>query len=775
MAARNPARSDAELLETLQRLVRDPTEGSLEALTDLAMEAGLVAHDAPMGSGLEHRVRIDGSARAERQWRLGDLELSRKLPGRGGKYMRLRVSWIAVEIDYDWAPPGTLPHQTARRPRRTGAKGDWAARNGASLSYGDSPLTLGGSYSVGPRAEVYMNEVEGFSTPEIAQAVAYGRALIVLLMFRDLPTTGSGNPAVVRDALIEAIVDAMPIVVTRNPARSNPPRSSAEVIEAVTRIISDPTAESREAMVDLALEHGLVDHDAPLGTQHERVETTPTWEVEQGWLHCDVDTAAMPETMAGDRQVECQWAALTESASGVDSYTARNFAVVINPRTGAGDTNPFARDILSPISGFSTLDVAAVVAYGRALIVTALAKFDLVAWVNSHMEDGEYRGRSTGITSILRDGMAELLLEHMPRVFAKNPARANPERSLDETIATIAALVRDPEPHGLEALADLAIEAGLVDPTNPRGLVTGQSDGYVTGDDYRFGTLRWQRSAVSMLVVANWSALTEPREGPFAARNEVIIFTPGGGRGTVHPTAPRKAVSHPAIAEVSRLSSIDIAATVAYGRALLVIALAKRTTKRTMMNMATELRDLIGEHMPDPIQRNPSHRRNPSTAPDRDDAISKYKEFTRYDPDKVGDFPASFAIPRRVHCMGDAKWVTYRSDKVDPETLKAPRDPVDYIHEHDPGVKVYVCRGELDTDTPDFLVDCTALVLLGACTGFGFVYKSGAESEAVGERPYPELYTIPSGKALLVVQSKKEILAIMWGGDLGVEGRGIVG
>jgi len=39
----------------------------------------------------------------------------------------------------------------------------------------------------------------------------------------------------------------------------------------------------------------------------------------------------------------------------------------------------------------------------------------------------------------------------------------------------------------------------------------------------------------------------------------------------------------------------------------------------------------------------------------------------------------------------------------------------------------------------------------------------------------PELYTIPAGTALLVVEDKRHVAAIIWGGALGVECRGIVG
>lgn len=161
--------------------------------------------------------------------------------------------------------------------------------------------------------------------------------------------------------------------------------------------------------------------------------------------------------------------------------------------------------------------------------------------------------------------------------------------------------------------------------------------------------------------------------------------------------------------------------------------------------------------------------------PDREKAIDKYVEFQRLTPNKVGEFAASFLIPTRMRKVGKAKWVTYRSDKIDPATERDPGKPIDYIHEHDAGVCLYVPDGRLDTDVPHFITDVRALTKLGSCLGFAFVDADGNDGEGKGKRPLPELYCIPSGKALLVIQDKREILAIMWGGILGVEGRGIVG
>lgn len=157
-------------------------------------------------------------------------------------------------------------------------------------------------------------------------------------------------------------------------------------------------------------------------------------------------------------------------------------------------------------------------------------------------------------------------------------------------------------------------------------------------------------------------------------------------------------------------------------------------------------------------------------AEDADAAVDKYKEFHRYDPRKVEEI-RGLVIPRRVRKMGPAAYVLYRSGKVDPATLQKPKRPVDYIHEHDAGVTVYSTEGTGDTDVPKAIYETTALVRLGYCLGFKL--KDGTEAQ--GTAPLPDLCCTPDGKCLLVVQGKKQVLAMFWGGALGVFARGIDG
>lgn len=155
---------------------------------------------------------------------------------------------------------------------------------------------------------------------------------------------------------------------------------------------------------------------------------------------------------------------------------------------------------------------------------------------------------------------------------------------------------------------------------------------------------------------------------------------------------------------------------------------------------------------------------------DLDDAIAKYEEFHRYGPKKV--FPIAVTIPTRMRELGDAKHVLYRSGKVDPDTLKKPKKPVNYIHEHDAGVSVYVPDGKLDTDVPEEFTKVTSLTFLGKCLGFAL--KDGTEAE--GTDPLPDLCCTPDGHCLLVVQrDTRKVLAMMWGGGLQVLPEGIDG
>lgn len=159
-------------------------------------------------------------------------------------------------------------------------------------------------------------------------------------------------------------------------------------------------------------------------------------------------------------------------------------------------------------------------------------------------------------------------------------------------------------------------------------------------------------------------------------------------------------------------------------------------------------------------------------------AVTKYLEFHGQDPRKLGAFHADLVIPSEAVLAGDAVQLLYRSDKLNPTTGED-EGWIDYFHDHDKGVRLYRCDRAADEEgpvraVPAWLRRTKELTWLGYCLGFSYVDPDGHERKATGKKPLPELFCTPSGKALLIVQGKRHLLAMMWGGRLGVEDRGIV-
>lgn len=161
-------------------------------------------------------------------------------------------------------------------------------------------------------------------------------------------------------------------------------------------------------------------------------------------------------------------------------------------------------------------------------------------------------------------------------------------------------------------------------------------------------------------------------------------------------------------------------------------------------------------------------------------AVRKYAQFHRFDPDVVTD--TDFEVPAQMRIAGAAKNVRYASPKIDPTTLKFPRLGVQgYAHDHDAGVNAYLplsTKGakQAVVDVPPFIRQATALVQLGHCLGFDYA------AQVVNYGTYPQnmtrcpgLFTTDCGHALLIIDKFQRLQAIMWGGSLRVEARGIVG
>lgn len=171
------------------------------------------------------------------------------------------------------------------------------------------------------------------------------------------------------------------------------------------------------------------------------------------------------------------------------------------------------------------------------------------------------------------------------------------------------------------------------------------------------------------------------------------------------------------------------------------------------------------------MKRNPSGK--PPRARDEDDAVAKYREFNSFDPKELV-YGATFEMPKRAQLLGDAVSVQYRSRKVIPDNGVRPRGWIYYTHDHSKGCMTYAPDPHGDVEVPSFLIKSDALTLLGECVGFHWKNDEG-EGEGIARAPYPELYTTANGRALFVIQNKRTVLAMSWGGRLGVEDRGIVG
>lgn len=154
-------------------------------------------------------------------------------------------------------------------------------------------------------------------------------------------------------------------------------------------------------------------------------------------------------------------------------------------------------------------------------------------------------------------------------------------------------------------------------------------------------------------------------------------------------------------------------------------------------------------------------------------AIRMFRRFHTRDWRHEGDFHPDLEIPEHVELLGAGVKTDYRSDKLNP-TDGQDEGWIDYTHDHDAGVRMYrPVRGGGDVLVPAWIRNVSELTWLGKCLGLSYRDDRGTH-EAPGTEPLPELYAIPSGKALVVIQGKRSVVALIWGGRLGVERRGIV-
>jgi hypothetical protein len=161
---------------------------------------------------------------------------------------------------------------------------------------------------------------------------------------------------------------------------------------------------------------------------------------------------------------------------------------------------------------------------------------------------------------------------------------------------------------------------------------------------------------------------------------------------------------------------------------------------------------------------------NPS-GPGINRAEDIFTQFHARDPKNVGKFP--FEVPSSIYHVGPCQWVTYRSDKWNDGTH-------DYVHEITSFPRVKCCLVKLEglsgnrIAVPKKIQGTQTLTQIGLKSlGIGFVDDDGQEMEI--STPNSAWYWSSKGKALLCVQKKRRLVAIIWGGKLDVEPRGIVG
>lgn len=164
----------------------------------------------------------------------------------------------------------------------------------------------------------------------------------------------------------------------------------------------------------------------------------------------------------------------------------------------------------------------------------------------------------------------------------------------------------------------------------------------------------------------------------------------------------------------------------------------------------------------------------------REAANRLYRDFHKYDYRSRTQAPRGFRIPRKVERAGKGVHVLYRSPKLDPITYQDD-GPLNYIHKHKAGVNVYWCDG-VSVGVPTVVTRAQELVCLGQCLGFMYRDDNGDEVEVQCNPLEVEWFAVPNptrkcpkGHALLVVEKRQQVLAMVWGGKLRVEPRGIVG
>lgn len=171
-------------------------------------------------------------------------------------------------------------------------------------------------------------------------------------------------------------------------------------------------------------------------------------------------------------------------------------------------------------------------------------------------------------------------------------------------------------------------------------------------------------------------------------------------------------------------------------------------------------------------------RENPMPKPPTR-AIAAFRRFHSRDWRGEGDFHADFDIPAQMTCAGHMLDTAYESDKLNPSTGED-EGWIAYNHKHDKNVMIAVPTRRSDQHmvaVPDWIRRETELVWLGTCLELKYQeLETGRTAMLEGTNPKPDIFFTPKAgrAALLVVQSKRRLMAIIWGGKMQVQRRGIV-
>lgn len=145
-----------------------------------------------------------------------------------------------------------------------------------------------------------------------------------------------------------------------------------------------------------------------------------------------------------------------------------------------------------------------------------------------------------------------------------------------------------------------------------------------------------------------------------------------------------------------------------------------------------------------------------------------FSSFHSFKPKKIDTMASGFKIPKELHLVGQVISISYQSNKWGKKA--------DYIHHASLGVNLYLKKGiGPKFSVPSWIYKTDSLVRLGLCLGYEYEDESGEIVITEASSPLPELFSVPSGKSLLIIEDRLKVHGVLWGGGLNVKPEGIVG